>query len=186
MPHKRKIVESFSESEDEPIEVKKKIKLTNIKSEKQEKKAKKRVKNSNFVFTVNLNVRIGPYEQKLEGFCKKYEKCWDDIYSNLGEYIEFQQEGAEWTPEYVRKAQTQCFIERGEKYDQIHSHNFVGISHYSKIHLDRQKIKEKICGDMGLKNIYISQIKVLRKSTEADLENWIEYAQKNYKPKDDE
>lgn len=101
------------------------------------------------------------------------------MFDHIGDYITFLEPGHKWTKEYIKKSECESNIERGEKTDTIHAHIFVGISHYSKIQLDRKKIKEKICDDLGLKNIYISKIIVLRHNTNADRENFLEYARKN-------
>jgi hypothetical protein len=49
--------------------------------------------------------------------------------------------------------------------------------------LDRKEIFNKVCKDMGLKSIFLSKITVLRRTTNQDLENWLQYAHKNSKSK---
>jgi hypothetical protein len=173
--------DNFDESDGE-IKVVKKVKTTGVKNSKQQKKAKgPRIRNSNLVWTFNTNQRIGPYEERLEPYCEKFNECMNELYNNIQEYVIFLEPGHEWSRKYIKRVECKTYIERGEKFDQIHGHNFVGIAHYSKIHLDRAAMKEFVCKYMGLENIYMSRIKVFRNSTSADLENWLAYARKNNK-----
>jgi hypothetical protein len=85
----------------------------------------------------------------------------------------------EWDTDRIKKGECECEVERGEKYDQIHAHVFIGISHYSKLQLNRKEIYDKICEYMELPSIYISRIQILRHSAETDRERWLAYAHKN-------
>jgi hypothetical protein len=163
--------DSFSEVvEDTKPKVKKRVRITDVRNPIQNKKAK-RPKNSNFVFTINTNVRIGPYEEGLEDFCRKLRDCMYDMFEHLDNYVDFLEPEHSWIKEHVKKAECESEVERGEKLDQIHCHVFIGVAHYSKIRLNRQAIRNKVCQDMALNNVYISKILVLQKSTNSDLEN---------------
>jgi hypothetical protein len=69
---------------DVPVEYKSIV--TDVKA-KQRKKPKKTIKHSNFVFTVNTNQRIGPYEERLIPYCKKLKHCFNEIFENLHDYL---------------------------------------------------------------------------------------------------
>ncbi len=119
----------------------------------------------------------------MEEFCDDLRQSMEDIFSNLHDYVKILNPEDEWSRSFIKKTECDSVVERGEKYDQIHCHCFIGISHYTKLQLDRKEIHDKICEDLGLKSVYLSKITVLRRSTNQDLENWISYTEKNLNKK---
>lgn len=172
---------SHSKDISEKIPVKQKTVVTDVTNEKQQKKASKRVKNSNFVFTINTNIRMDRDDDDLPLFCKKLKRSCDKMFNSLEDIVLFLEPEHSWSLKHVKKAECQAFIERGEQYDQVHAHCIIAIQHYSKIRLNRILMKELMCQELGVKNIYLSRIQVLRNSSTADLENFVEYAKKNYR-----
>ena len=82
--------------------------VTNVKA-KQNKKAKKpTIKHSNFIFTVNTNQRIGPYEEDLEPFCDRLKESFDDMFSNLHDYVTIMEPEHEWSTDYIKKVEAEC------------------------------------------------------------------------------
>ena len=174
---------SSLERDDEPVPIHSRVEVTNVHKEKQEKKSqeKRRLVNSNFVFTINTNRRIGPYEEGLDEFCQQFQGCIDDIFQHVGNFLVILPEGHTFSRQYFKSVNPECYIERAESNDSIHGHLFIGIQHYSKIRLNRDKLRDKICHDLDLKGIYISKIGVLRNTFSTDLENWLDYCKKNMK-----
>jgi hypothetical protein len=153
MPPKRKQIsdsesDDFNSSDSPPVKIRSKV--SNVRA-KQKKKPERRIKHSNFIFTINTNQRIGPYDERLEEFCDSLKDCMSDIFSNLHDYVKILEPDHEWSREYIKKAECDSVVERGEKFDQIHCHCFIGISHYSKLQLDRKEIHDRICSDLDLK-----------------------------------
>jgi hypothetical protein len=164
----------------------KKVVPVNIKSEVsdvtnpiQRKKAPKRISHSNFIFTVNTNQRYGPYEEGLEEFSEQLRACMEDIFCNLHDYVIILEPDHKWSTKYIKKGDCDSVVERSENNDTVHAHVFVGLSHYTKVKLNIQALRNKICEDMNLKDIYMSRIKALRKTADSDLERWKEYSHKN-------
>jgi hypothetical protein len=86
----------------EDVPISHKTIVTNVKA-KQHKKPKKIIKNSNFVFTINTNQRIGPYEERLEEFCTHLRNCIDDIFENIHDYIIILEPSHEWSLDFIKK-----------------------------------------------------------------------------------
>ena len=63
-------------------------------------------------------------------------------------------EGDQWNEDKIKNVDIDYTIERGMKKGQLHIHIMFKIKHFTKIQLNYDKIKKKICDDLGLKNIY--------------------------------
>lgn len=174
--------ELLSDSESE-IEVVKTSRISDVTNKEQKKKGK-RIKNSNFVFTINTNRQLGADDEELLPFCRKLKDVIDkNIFDKIEEHIVFLEPGHSWEKRYVKKAECDSNVERGDKFDQVHAHLFVGVSHYSKIRLNTSSIRQVLMKKLDLSGVYISKPKVLRGSTAGDLQRWLEYSRKNLKEK---
>lgn len=104
-------------------------------------------------------------------FIKKFNNAMKDILENIGEYLTFKK--GEYTSQYFSPDSELIFvISRGNKLSCYHSHALIALKHKANIHLDREKIAQKIKDTLKLSNIHIDW-KILR--SESDVEGWKKY-----------
>jgi hypothetical protein len=104
----------MSKRKHDTVPIDRKVIVTDVKA-KQRKKPKRVIKHSNFVFTINTNQRIGPYEKRLKEFCDQLRDCIDDIFENLHDYVTILEPSHEWSSDFVKKVEAEAEVERGEK-----------------------------------------------------------------------
>ena len=73
--------------------------------------------------------------------------------NSIDEYIKLP-ENDKWDDKTIKNCGIDYTIERGMKKGQLHIHIMFKIKHFTKIQLNYDKIKSKICNDLGLNNIY--------------------------------
>jgi len=140
---------------------------------------KKKIKHSNFGFVINTNKRIEVFDPTLKDYCNFFEEKLNNLFYEIqtGKHIILKE--GEWNNETVKEIQIKSVIERGSKTNTIHSHILLGISHYIKIHLDKESLRDSICKKLEISGCYISDFRILRSSWETDLENFNAYIEKN-------
>jgi hypothetical protein len=82
-------------------------------------------------------------------------------------------EGDAWSDEKIKDVNIDYVVERGHKKGQIHVHVMIKIKHFSKVLLNYEKIKKKICGDLGLENVYMLN-KLIRNSGSDNILQYLE------------
>lgn len=130
-------------------------------------------KHSGFLITISTNYRPKTKEEAKE--CgeklRKAVKAMLSDETNLAKIVKFlpPHEDDRWGPDKIIRVTSQFVIERGrdKRGQRIHSHAVLQIDHRSKIHLDKQGIKDVILPEMAggctcnIKNLYIN-IKYIR------------------------
>ena len=130
-------------------------------------------KASCFLLTINTNQQYKENDQHLEDDIEVFDNTIQSILNNIGSYVKLP-ETDKWDDDKIKDVDIDYVIERGLKKGQIHIHIMIKIKHFTKVLLDYGKIKAKICGDLGLENIYMLN-KLIRNSGS---DNIIEYLNK--------
>lgn len=116
------------------------------------------VKRSAFFLTISTNQRYAEDDPNIENDEEVFEDSIKGVLNDLakyGKYIRFRQEGHTWTSGKIHTVDIDYTVERG-KTNQIHSHILLKFKHNSNIQLNYGAIKDKICDDLGLDNVYIN------------------------------
>jgi hypothetical protein len=113
-----------------------------------------RPKGSNFLLTINTNQQYKEGDPHLENDVEIFDSTIQSILNNIGDYIRLP-EGDAWDDDKIKDVNIDYVIERGHKKGQLHCHIMIRIKHFSKVLLNYEKIKAKICGDLGLNEVYM-------------------------------
>jgi hypothetical protein len=119
-------------------------------------KKEKNVKpnHSNFLLTINTNMRYTDEDPHLNNDIEVFDTTIQEILNDIGSYINLS-EGHTFNDTYVKNVDVDYVIERGGINNQLHIHIMFKFTHFSRIQLNYTKIKAKITGDLGLKNVYM-------------------------------
>jgi hypothetical protein len=131
--------------------------LVKIRGGRQGKNTEKapKVKRSAFFLTISTNQRYAKDDPNIENDEEVFEDSIKDILENLGQYLRFRADGHSWASGQIHSVEVDYTVERGRT-NQIHTHILIKIKHNSNIQLDYGLIKAKICGDLGLENVYMN------------------------------
>ena len=110
-------------------------------------------KSSAFLLTLNTNQQFKEDDPHLKDDIEIFNICINQLLNNIDEYIKLP-EGDSWNDKLIKNVDIDYTIERGLKKGQLHIHILFKIKHFTKIQLNYDKIKKKICDDLGLNNIY--------------------------------
>jgi len=111
-------------------------------------------KQSNFLLTINTNMQYKEDDKHLKDDIEIFDHTINQVLNNVDEYINLP-ENDKWDDNTIKNVDIDYTIERGLKKGQLHIHIMFKIKHFTKIQLNYNKIKEKICNDLGLKNVYM-------------------------------
>ena len=128
---------------------------------------------SNFLLTINTNMRYANDDPHLNNDIEVFDATIQDILNNIGSYINLPEEHT-FDDTFIKDVSIDYVIERGGINNQLHIHIMFKFTHFSKIQLNYTKIKAKITGDLGLKNVYM--LNKLIKNTGTD--NILDYLDK--------
>jgi hypothetical protein len=129
------------------------VKIRGGRQGKNTEKAPK-VKRSAFFLTISTNQRYAQDDPNIENDEEVFEESIRTILEDLGKYVRFRADGHSWTSGKIHSVEVDYTVERG-KTNQIHTHILIKIKHDSNIQLNYGAIKEKICDDLGLGNVYM-------------------------------
>ena len=110
-------------------------------------------KQSNFLLTLNTNQQFKEDDPHLKNDIEIFDGCINELLNNVDQYLKLP-ETDKWDENTIKDVNIDYTIERGLKKGQLHIHIMFKIKHFTKIQLNYDKIKKKICDDLGLKNIY--------------------------------
>jgi hypothetical protein len=130
------------------------VKIRGGRQGKNTEKAPK-IKRSAFFLTISTNQRYAVDDPNIENDEEVFEDSIKGVLENLGKYVRFRADGHSWTSGKIQSVEVDYTVERG-KTNQIHTHILIKIKHDSNIQLNYGAIKEKICGDLGLDNVYMN------------------------------
>ena len=137
------------------------------------KKVEKNIKpkQSNFLLTINTNMQYKEDDKHLKDDIEIFDHTINQVLNNVDEYINLP-ENDKWDDNTIKNVDIDYTIERGLKKGQLHIHIMFKIKHFTKIQLNYNKIKEKICNDLGLKNVYMYN-RLLRPNDSDNVEDYI-------------
>ena len=110
-------------------------------------------KQSNFLLTLNTNQSYNEDDKHLTDDIEIFDNCINELLNNIDQHVKLP-EGDKWDEDTIKDVNIDYTIERGLKKGQLHIHIMFKIKHFTKIQLNYDKIKKKICDDLGLNNIY--------------------------------
>ena len=110
-------------------------------------------KQSNFLLTLNTNQQFKVDDPNLKSDIEIFNSCINELLNSIDQYIKLP-EGDKWDDKTIKDADIDYTIERGLNKGQLHIHIMFKFKHFTKIQLNYEKIKKKICDDLGLNNIY--------------------------------
>ena len=111
-------------------------------------------KQSNFLLTINTNQQYKDEDKHLNDDIEIFDHTINQLLNNVDAYIKLP-ENDKWDDETIKNVDIDYTIERGTKKGQLHIHIMFKIKHHTKIQLNYDKIKKKICDDLGLNNVYM-------------------------------
>lgn len=160
-----------------------KVKITNLdnKPQKSHEEVAKRRKNrtSNFFLTINTNQHFNQHSEEYEKFNDKLKVSLNEIYENIGDYLKIKKDKDEYKNDTydnnIHDVDIKSATEIGSKTGKAHSHTLIAVKHNTLVHLDYDKIKEKIKNDLQLKNFYLNN----RVSSNSNA-NLVDYISKYY------
>lgn len=130
-------------------------------------------KSSNFLLTISTNQRYAADSEDLANDSEVFDGVMQDLLNHIEDYVRLP-EGVEWSDETIKDVSIDYTIERGARTGALHIHVLLKFKHHTKVLLAYDKIRAKICGDLGLHNIYM--LNKIVKNSGAD--NILEYLDK--------
>ena len=111
-------------------------------------------KQTNFLLTINSNQQYKDDDKHLDDDIEIFNNYINQLLNNIDGYIKLP-ENETWNDKLIKSCDIDYTIERGTKKGQLHIHIMFKIRHFTKIQLNYDKIKKKICDDLELNNVYI-------------------------------
>ena len=150
------------------------IKITSRKQDL--KKVEKNIKpiHSNFLLTLNLNQQYHKDEHKanLDTDMEIFEEVINKFLNAIEHYIRLP-EGVQYNDDTIKDVSADYVVEVGSIKKQIHTHIMMKFTHFTRIQLHFQKIKEFFKKELRLKNIYF-QAKLLKPSASDNIIDYLE------------
>jgi len=128
-------------------------------------------KSSAFLLTLNTNQQFKEDDPHLKDDINIFDHTINQLLNNIDEYVKLP-EGDKWDDQTIKNVDIDYTIERGLKKGQLHIHIMFKLKHFTKIQLNYDKIKKKICDDLGLKNVYMYN-RLLRPNDSDNVEDYI-------------
>jgi hypothetical protein len=128
-------------------------------------------KQTNFLLTINSNQQYKDDDKHLKDDIEIFDHSINQLLNNIDDYIKLP-ENDTWNDKLIKSCDIDYTIERGTKKGQLHIHIMFKIRHFTKIQLNYDKIKTKICNDLGLENIYVYN-RLLRPNESDNVEDYI-------------
>jgi len=128
-------------------------------------------KQTNFLLTINSNQQYKDDDKHLKDDIEIFDHSINQLLNNIDDYIKLP-ESDTWNDKLIKSCDIDYTIERGTKKGQLHIHIMFKIRHFTKIQLNYDKIKTKICNDLGLENIYVYN-RLLRPNESDNVEDYI-------------
>ena len=111
-------------------------------------------KQTNFLLTINTNQQYKEDDKNLDNDIEIFDHTINNLLSNINDYIKLP-ENDKWDNNKIKDVNIDYTVEKGLKKNEIHVHIMLKIKHFTKIQLDYDKIKNKICHELGLNNVYM-------------------------------
>jgi hypothetical protein len=147
------------------------IKVSGKVQDLQKKEKNVKPKQTNFLLTINSNQQYKDDDKHLKDDIEIFDHSINQLLNNIDDYIKLP-ENDTWNDKLIKSCDIDYTIERGTKKGQLHIHIMFKIRHFTKIQLNYDKIKTKICNDLGLENIYVYN-RLLRPNESDNVEDYI-------------
>lgn len=147
------------------------IKIKGKVQDLQKKEKNIKPKQSNFLLTINTNMQYKDDDEHLDDDIEIFNHSINQLLNNIDDYIKLP-ESDKWDDKTIKSCDIDYTIERGTQKRQLHIHIMFKIRHFSKIQLNYDKIKKKICDDLELNNVYMYN-RLLRPNESDNVEDYI-------------
>ena len=128
-------------------------------------------KQTNFLLTINSNQQYKDDDKHLKDDIEIFDHSINQLLNNIDDYIKLP-ENDTWNDKLIKSCDIDYTIERGTKKGQLHIHIMFKIRHFTKIQLNYDKIKTKICNDLELNNVYMYN-RLLKPNESDNVEDYI-------------
>ena len=128
-------------------------------------------KQTNFLLTINSNQQYKDDDKHLKDDIEIFDHSINQFLNNIDEYIKLPDNDT-WNDKLIKSCDIDYTIERGTKKGQLHIHIMFKIRHFTKIQLNYDKIKKKICEDLELNNVYMYN-RLLKPNESENVEDYI-------------
>ena len=128
-------------------------------------------KQSNFLLTINTNMQYKDDDKHLDDDIEIFNNSINQLLNNIDDYIKLP-ENDTWNDKLIKSCDIDYTIELGTKKGQLHIHIMFKIRHFTKIQLNYDKIKKKICDDLELNNVYMYN-RLLKPNESDNVEDYI-------------
>ena len=128
-------------------------------------------KQTNFSLTINSNQQYKDDDKHLDDDIEIFNNSINQLLNNIDDYIKLP-ENDTWNDKLIKSCDIDYTIERGTKKGQLHIHIMFKIRHFTKIQLNYDKIKKKICDDLELNNVYMYN-RLLKPNESDNVEDYI-------------
>ena len=128
-------------------------------------------KQTNFLLTLNTNMQYKDNDEHLKDDIEIFDGSINQLLNHIDDYIKLP-DGINWNDKTIKSCDIDYTIERGTKKGQLHIHIMFKIRHFTKIQLNYDKIKKKICEDLELNNVYMYN-RLLKPNESENVEDYI-------------
>ena len=128
-------------------------------------------KQTNFLLTINSNQQYKDDDKHLKDDIEIFDGSINQLLNNIDDYIKLPDD-VSWNDKTIKSCDIDYTIERGTKKRQLHIHIMFKIRHFTKIQLNYDKIKTKICNDLELNNVYMYN-RLLKPNESDNVEDYI-------------
>ena len=128
-------------------------------------------KQTNFLLTINSNQQYKDDDKHLKDDIEIFDHSINQLLNHIDDYVKLP-ESDTWNDKLIKSCDIDYTIERGTKKGQLHIHIMFKIRHFTKIQLNYDKIKTKICNDLELNNVYMYN-RLLKPNESDNVEDYI-------------
>lgn len=122
-------------------------------------KKKNRLRRTNLFFTINTNKSYNDMDERRADAQKEFTTALRKLLSKekVADYIVFTEKYKHhsYIPEYFKHVKLHIVPEFGPERGFLHLHGVIEIAHRSSIRFNFQLLKERLCEELHLPNIYI-------------------------------
>ena len=128
------------------------VKVRGMKQDLNKTEKNEKPKRSSFLLTINTNQQIE--KEHIDNDIEIFGKCIQEILNNIQDYINLH-DPSDWNDDKIKETDIDYTVEEGIKFHRLHIHILFKFTHFTKIQLNYDKIKNKIMNDLGLENVYM-------------------------------
>jgi hypothetical protein len=111
-------------------------------------------KKSNFHLTISTNKKYDKDDANLQNDMEVFDDTISSILNHIENYVKLP-ETDKWDDDKIKDVDIDYVVELGNQKNRLHAHVLFRFLHRSKVQLDYDAIKKKICEDLGVNNVYL-------------------------------